>query len=692
MQDLNLIPSTFLKGVGPGTADRLQKLEIYSIQDILFHLPFRYQDRTAIRPMVGLRMGEQVVLEGEIIELVQPRVGRTKLLCKITDGRGKIHARFFHMAAQQIKSFQVGKKVRCLGEIRLGPLGLELIHPELYFLAETQALLIDENLTPIYPTTEGLSQTVLRNLVRQSLALLNEVSLKEYLPKPSLNKLNFPTLMEALHYVHQPPKHASIELLEQKTHIAHQRLIFEELLAHRLSSLHLKSIFQMQKAIAISPDREIVSTFLKQLPFKLTAAQTRVTQEILNDLARPLPMLRLVQGDVGSGKTIVAALSLLQIISDGNQGALLAPTELLAEQHFQSFKKWFEPFSIQVGLLTSQMKAKDKAATLQALAEGKLAMLIGTHAILENAVQFKRLALIVVDEQHRFGVLQRARLREKGQQEGFFPHQLIMTATPIPRTLAMSAYADLDCSIIDELPPKRQPVVTRIIANTRRDDIWLRIQEERNSGRQIYWVCTLIEESDVLQSQAATHTFELLKAALPNLRVGLLHGRMKASEKEIIMAQFKTGILDLLVATTVIEVGVDVPNASLMIIENAERLGLAQLHQLRGRVGRGAVESICILLYQAPLSALAKARLGIMRETNDGFLIAEKDLELRGPGEMLGTKQTGDIPFRIANLLRDGNLLSKVPAIAELLEKDFPECVQPLIKRWLKQSERCARV
>lgn len=691
--DLSLLPCQHLNGVGKSISERLYHLDIHHVQDLLFHLPYRYVDKTRIYSLREVIPGEHVVVEGEIEAVITPKIGKTRLLCRINDDTGRLSLRFFYINASQRQTLIVGAKVRCYGEVRLGSQGLEMIHPEYRILSEEFDLPIEENLTPIYPTTDGLSQLMFRKLTQQALDLLIQGgALNDILPPAILKTFTFPTLKEALQFVHRPPTDAPVEMLVEGKHITQKRLVFEELLAHRLSLLNLKQSFQIHSAVSLKNKNNLVNKFLKTLPFELTSAQKRVKEEVESDLNKSHPMLRLVQGDVGSGKTVIAALAILQAVESGYQAAVLAPTELLSEQHFRNFQKWFSALDVYVVMLSGQMKAAPKREALAAIADGRASVVIGTHAIFQKKVEFSKLALFVVDEQHRFGVQQRMQLREKGVIGNYYPHQLVMTATPIPRTLAMSVYADLDYSIIDELPPGRTPVLTTVTSNTRRDEILERIREACNLGRQAYWVCTLIEESELLQCKAAEDTVVELRTALPELNIGLIHGRMSATEKNAMMMAFKQGELHLLVATTVIEVGVDVPNASLMIIENAERLGLAQLHQLRGRVGRGAVASHCLLLYQAPLSRLAKERLGVMRETTDGFKIAQRDLELRGPGEVLGTRQTGDVSLRIADLMRDSDLLPAVQQAADILQSEYPEIVALLIKRWLGTSERYGHV
>jgi len=692
-KELSLLPCSQLNGVGKRIAERLAHLGIQCIQDLLFHLPLRYQDRTRVHPIRDLSPGDHAVIEGEIETVTFPKVGRTRLLCRLKDASGRIQLRFFYINASQRQTLSVGARLRCFGEVRMSNLGLEMIHPEYKLVSEQALLPVEDNLTPIYPTTEGLSQLTFRKLTQQALTLLNQGGLlDDILPEKILQDQTLPSLKDALMFVHRPPPHASVDSLLEGTHVSQKRLVFEELLAHRLSLLNLKQSFQVNTAIPLQGSNELQSKFLNKLSFALTAAQQRVVTEVAADMKKPYPMLRLIQGDVGSGKTVVAALAILQAIEADYQAAILAPTELLAEQHYRTFQKWFEPLNISVVMLSGQMKIQPKREALASIKNGNASVVIGTHALFQKDVEFKKLVLIVVDEQHRFGVQQRAQLREKGFYNNEYPHQLIMTATPIPRTLAMSVYADLDYSIIDELPPGRTPVSTIVISNSRRDEVLARIRDACKSRRQVYWVCTLIEESETLQCKAAEETAKELILVLPELKIGLIHGRMSTPEKDTAMSAFKNGLLDLLVATTVIEVGVDVPNASLMVIENAERLGLAQLHQLRGRVGRGAVASHCLLLYQAPLSQFAKQRLAAMRETTDGFKIAQIDLNLRGPGEVLGTRQTGEVSLKIADLIRDSDLLPAVQQAATILQQQHPHLVPLIIKRWLANKERFAHV
>ncbi|MFM5172757.1 ATP-dependent DNA helicase RecG [Aeromonas veronii] len=680
---LDKIPLDSLKGVGSKMLEKLERLGLglATVQDLLFHLPLRYEDRTQVWPIGDLPPGLHGAVEGEIqdTQLVMGR--RRMMVCRISDGTGTLTLRFFNFTAAQKNSLAAGRLIRCFGEVRPGKYGLEMAHPEYKLLGEEQAGQTEEALTPVYPTTEGLRQLTLRNLTDQALAQLDLYGVEELLPAGL-----YPHQIElaaALKLLHRPPPSVALPLLESGQHPAQQRLVLEELLAHNLSVLKVRAQAQTQLARALKPAPELVEQLLGALPFKPTGAQSRVVAEISKDLQQSHPMMRLVQGDVGSGKTLVAALAALQAIGNGCQVGLMAPTELLAEQHAINFAKWLEPLGIGVGWLAGKQKGKAREESLAAIADGSVKMVVGTHAIFQEQVVFQRLALVIIDEQHRFGVHQRLALREKGEREGVHPHQLIMTATPIPRTLAMTAYADLDTSVIDELPPGRTPITTVALPDSRRGDVIERVKLACTEGKQAYWVCTLIEESEVLECQAAEDTAAELQNLLPGLHIGLVHGRMRPVEKQRVMEEFKAGILQLLVATTVIEVGVDVPNASLMIIENPERLGLAQLHQLRGRVGRGAVASHCVLLYHAPLSKTAQSRLGVLRETNDGFLIAQRDLELRGPGELLGTRQTGLADLKIADLVRDQPLIPQVQKMARFLMDRHPSHVEPLIRRWL---------
>ncbi|MDU6409537.1 MAG: ATP-dependent DNA helicase RecG [Yersiniaceae bacterium] len=684
---LDAIPLTSLSGVGASQAGKLAKLGLETLQDLLLHLPLRYEDRTHLYPINDLLPGIFATVEGEVLRTDISFGRRRMMTCQISDGTGVVTLRFFNFNAAMKNSLANGRRVTAYGEIKRGHHGAEIIHPEYRIQGENSEVILQTSLTPVYPATEGIRQATLRKLTDQALELLETVPIAELLPEELRRSMI--SLPQALHTLHRPPPDIRLEDLEKGQHPAQRRLIMEELLAHNLSMLDVRAGAQSYQALPIPHDTQLTQRFLASLPFSPTGAQRRVVAEIEQDLARGFPMMRLVQGDVGSGKTLVAALAALQVIAQGKQVGMMAPTELLAEQHATNFRNWFEPLGIQVGWLAGKQKGKARQAQQEAIASGQVSMVVGTHAIFQEQVQFNGLALVIIDEQHRFGVHQRLALWEKGLEQGFHPHQLIMTATPIPRTLAMTAYADLDTSVIDELPPGRTPVTTVAIPDTRREEIIQRVKGAcQQEGRQAYWVCTLIEESEMLEAQAAEVTWEGLKEALPGLNIGLVHGRMKPQEKQAVMQAFKQGEIQLLVATTVIEVGVDVPNASLMIIENPERLGLAQLHQLRGRVGRGAVASHCVLLYKTPLSKTAQRRLQVLRDSNDGFVIAQQDLEIRGPGELLGTRQTGSAEFKVADLLRDQAMIPEVQRVARHIHQRYPEHAKALIERWLPARAR----
>ncbi len=688
----DLKPVTALRGVGESLAARLRALGVETTQDLLFLLPVRYEDRTRVVHLGEIRPGQRAAVEGEVLLTEIAFRGRRQMLCRISDGSGFLTMRFFHFTAQQHNGLARGVRIRCFGEARRGPNGVEMVHPEYRRIGPDSANLGEEHLTPIYPLTEGITQGRLRQLVGMALDQTAASDLADWLPPSILADSRLPSLREAVQYVHRPPADAPVDLLLEYRHPAQRRLAFEELLAHQLSLKLLRQRIQSDPGWPLAGDGALKARLLSALPFQTTQAQRRVLREIERDLALPKPMLRLVQGDVGCGKTVVAALAATRAVSLGRQVALMAPTELLADQHWQNFQRWFEPLGISVSLLTGRLTGKSRNAALESIRGGLAPVVIGTHALFQEGVEFASLALVIVDEQHRFGVHQRLSLREKGAQGGHQPHQLIMTATPIPRTLAMTAYADLDVSIVDELPPGRTPVRTVVLAESRRDEVVMRIRTACLEGRQAYWVCPLIDESEEMPFQAAEETAAALADALPELAVAVVHGRMPAAAKERTMRRFKDGEIRLLVATTVIEVGVDVPNATLMVIENAERMGLAQLHQLRGRVGRGQHASTCLLLYRAPLSRLARERLSVMRHTNDGFEVARRDLELRGPGELLGTRQTGLAQMRVADLLRDADLLPRVQIAAETLLRDWPAHVAPLIRRWVGHAEQYGRV
>ena len=678
-----------LRGVGPWVAQRLQRLGVDCIGDLLYLLPIRYEDRTEIQPLGALRPGSKVLVEGELelAEVVFRR--RRSFLCRIADGTGSLTLRFFYFNNSQQKQLTRGVRIRCFGDVRAGPTGPEMVHPE-YKVLSLDSDPPDNVLTPVYPTTEGIHQQRLRQLTDQALVILENNPMTDYIRDYLAN--DWPALNDSLRFLHRPPQGSELSALINKTHPCQRRIALEELIAHRLSLRKMSLTRTKEKAFPLKDTQQLIPKLRSELPYQLTGAQELVISEIVTDLAKKVPMHRLLQGDVGSGKTIVAAIAALVAGSSGFQAGFMAPTELLAEQHFDNLTRWLDPLGVKVVTLVGGILGSEREETLKYISSGEARIVVGTHALFQRAVQFKNLALMIVDEQHRFGVAQRLEFKKKGQLGRLSPHQLVMTATPIPRTLAMTVYSDLDCSVIDELPPGRKPVKTVAMPESRRPELVQRVLSHCLSGQQAYWVCPLIEESEVINSQAATDLARELEIALPKLAVGLIHGRMKPHQKESTMQQFKNGELNLLVATTVIEVGVDVPNASLMIIENSERMGLSQLHQLRGRVGRGSQVSSCVLLFKLPISRLARERLSVMRKTSDGFLVAQKDLELRGPGDMLGTRQTGIIQLRVADLMRDMDLLPQVIEFSEKLLCDFPQNVEPLIKRWNNTSSEYAKV
>ncbi len=697
---------TRLSGVGPQLAKKLTRLGIHEIRDLLFHLPFRYQDRTKITPISELKTGTHKLCNGHIIHS-EIRYGRRRsLLVLIADDSGEFIMRLFHFNNSQINSLQPDRWIQCFGEARFGPDMLEMVHPEYRLYDHQPEHVTEDRLTPVYPTTEGVSTAKIRSLVAQAWNLLEEAIPVNGLPASIEHEYGLMPLAEALSIVHQPPPDSDIDALLSGQHPAQQRLALEELLAHHLALFRHRLEWRKQQAPKIVVSTQLWPKLCAELGFQLTNAQDRVIEELIEDLTVEGPTLRLIQGDVGSGKTVVAAAAALTVIESSYQTALMVPTELLVEQHKQNFYKWFHPLGINVGWLTSRLPAAQRRATLARIADGSSQLIIGTHALFQSDVNFHKLGLIIIDEQHRFGVDQRLALREKGMRENEkdeenlhnennheqIPHQVIMSATPIPRSLAMIFYADLDVSNINELPPGRKPVTTVVMPESKRNQVIERIDKVIKHHHQVYWVCPLIDESESLQAQAANETASLLKLALPARRIELIHGRLKPTEKDDIMLAFKQGDIDLLVATTIIEVGVDVANANLMIIESAERLGLAQLHQLRGRVGRGGVQATCVLLYRPPLGHLAKKRLGIMRNSNDGFEIARLDLENRGPGEVLGTRQTGLQQLRVADLRRDRGLMTKIESIAVTLRKHHPQCIDVLIRRWLSHNPEYANV
>ncbi len=680
-QDLQSIQS--LKGVGPKSASLLNNLGIFTIPDAVMHLPFRYEDRSFITPIGEANYQAPVLIEGEIMKSSVVFRGRRMLFTEIYDGTGKLTMRMFNFAMAQHKALEEGKMIRCYGNITPGPNGKQMIHPQYQVFEKDVEIEIEENLTPIYPTTSGLQQNKLKKIIEDSLRFCEEHNLL----KENLNTGNyseFGNLLETLKFLHKPPVNTDIEELIEGKHPAQKSLIKEELIAHMLCAGILKNELEGRTGPSMGNESEEENRFLDTLPFDLTNAQKRSWEEIRNDLTDVKPMRRLLQGDVGSGKTLIAALSTLHSYSNNWQTAFLCPTEILAEQHFNSFQAWFNELGLKTELLTGSTKAKERKLIVKELALGEIDILIGTHAIFQSGVEFKRLGLTIIDEQHRFGVHQRFSMLEKGGKQNSSPHQLIMTATPIPRTLAMTVYGSLETSVIDELPPGRNPVQTSSRPDSLRDRVIKRVEEVCLTGKRAYWVCTLIEDSDELEAQSAEELFKEISNSLPKLKVGLVHGRLKKEDKDFVIKKFREGDIQLLVCTTVIEVGVDVPEATLMIIENPERLGLSQLHQLRGRVGRKAnTDSHCLLLYKEPLSGMAEERIKTMELTNDGFKIAEKDLELRGAGDIYGIRQSGLMDLKIANPIRDSELLVEAQTEALELGKNEKEFAKILVKRWI---------
>jgi ATP-dependent DNA helicase RecG len=678
-------PVQYLRGAGPALAARLRTLGLDTAERLLFHLPLRYEDRRRFTPLADLKDGQAALVRARVEHAKVTYPGRRMLTVSVTDGQGWAALRFFHFNQSQAQAFAPGAWVRAYGVARIGARGAELVHPEYRIAPAADLLAPDTSLTPCYPLTTGVTQQRLRGLIQQALAIgATDPGLAMKLPG-----LGGPATLEALRVIHAPVTEADASRLLAGTHPAQQRLVEEELLAHQLCMRVLRARRRAHNAARLPWPAPLLGELERALPFRLTGAQRRVAGEIAADLGGDAPMMRLVQGDVGSGKTVVAAAAMLAAARAGAQAALMAPTELLAEQHADNLSRWLTPLGTTVALLKGGLAKARRKHVLAALADGTAQVVVGTHAVFQEQAAFGRLALVVIDEQHRFGVQQRIALRDKAPA-GLAPHQLVMTATPIPRTLAQTLYADLDVSVIDELPPGRKPVTTVAISGRRRDEVLARVGEACRAGRRAYWVCTLIEESDVLEAQAAEAMAERLRAELPGVRVGLVHGRLKPAQKDTQMQAFKRGDTQLLVATTVIEVGVDVPEATIMVIDNAERLGLAQLHQLRGRVGRGAAESQCVLLYEPPLSSMARARLDVMRQTHDGFTIAQRDLELRGPGELLGSRQTGEMGFRLADPVRDAPRVPALQALADRWLKDEPVAAAQLVRRWVGDWRRYA--
>lgn len=667
------------RGVGEALAKRLAKLGIYRDEDLLLHLPLRYEDETRLTPVRDLRPGVAAQVEGLVVANEIVLRPRRQLIVRIQEGRAELTLRFLHFYPQQQKQMALGTRIRAFGETRPGFWGDEMVHPRIRVVTEQEAL--PTTLTPIYPTTAGLSQSALRKLIDRA---LNTYPFQESFPPAWRSTYHtLLTLETALQTLHRPPPETAQHTLENRTHPAWQRIKFEELLVQQITLRQAYLARREKNAPSLVATNMLTQQLLSRLPFTLTGAQQRAHAQIIQDLAQNHPMQRLLQGDVGSGKTIVAALAMLHTVAAGYQSALMAPTEILAEQHYAKLQSWFTPLGLEIAWITGSQKKSVRQTLMNRLAEGSLQLAVGTHALIEDPVAIPRLGLAVIDEQHRFGVRQRLALREKGSQSGqITPHILMMSATPIPRTLAMSYYADLDVSVLDELPPGRTPIQTKLVTQARRDEVIARIHHACRSGSQAYWVCPLIEESEALQLQTAQETFANLTTALPDLRIGLLHGRMKPDEKSAIMAEFAAGQCHVLVSTTVIEVGVDVPNATLMVIEHAERFGLAQLHQLRGRVGRGAKQSTCILLYAPPLSENGRVRLKTLFESHDGFVIAQTDLQLRGPGEFIGARQSGVPLLRYADLEADAELIEHVRNLASEAIARYPDCVAQLLKLW----------
>ena len=667
-----------LKGIGPVLVSKLQKLKVHNQYDLLFLLPIRYEDKTSLHKISALVAGEKALIQGFVVLTTVVYRGRRMLISQLSDDTGIITLRFFHFSKQQARRLAKNTVVRCFGQTRKTASGLEMIHPEYQIINPENPAPLEAGLTPIYPTTEGLQQGRLRKIVRAALEQQID-TIEELLPASIVKELGLVPLTESLREIHQPSQK---NIVNDHQSLARKRLIIEELLANQLALKRLKRHTKKEPAMALA-NRLLKESLIKNLPFKLTKSQARVVEEIEMDLKKNRPMMRLLQGDVGSGKTIVAALAMLIAVGSKQQAALMAPTELLAEQHFNNVVSWFEPLGVSVALLKSKLSAKDRRTVLAGIANGTIDIIVGTHALFQPSVVYKNLALVVVDEQHRFGVEQRLSLMKKSSDRNTVPHQLIMTATPIPRTLAMTAYGDLDASIITELPKGRGNIKTIVVPEEKRSQVMDKISKECALGRQSYWVCPLIEESEELNFQAAESTYVFLQEKLKRLSIGLVHGKLSSVKKTKAMENFINGHTNILVATTVIEVGVDVANSSVMVIENAERLGLTQLHQLRGRVGRGRHESVCILLYKKPLSSVAKERLAVIRATNDGFLIAEKDLQLRGPGELLGTRQKGLIGLRIADIMRDAYLLPTINKLTVNIEQNHPDLIEKIVRRWV---------
>jgi len=691
MEDWSEQSVRYLKGVGPKVAEKLLKLGILTQRDVLFHLPLRYEDRTTVTAIGALQAGGKSLVQAEVMQASTNfrRLGRSRrvLVAKLADHSGLLTIRLFYFSARQQQMLEKGNWLRCYGEVRTARGELEMVHPEIEIIDIDDPPALRQNLTPVYPTTEGLHQLSIAKIVRQVIDKLATNGMAETLPSSWLEQHQFPDFKTAMLHLHSPGEQRDTELIAGYAHPAQFRFIVEELTAHRLALLALRARIRVRDNPAIKTSGDLINKFTGQLPFELTQAQKRVTQELMQDFESGKPMMRLLQGDVGCGKTVVAALACLPVVESGFQCALMAPTEILAEQHRRNFSDWLSPMGLQVICLTGADKGARRTQKLKMIASGEANIVIGTHALFQVSVSFQALGFIIIDEQHRFGVDQRLALQKKTTRNEM-PHQLIMTATPIPRTLAMSIYADLDYAQIDEMPPGRKPVITSVVAEQSRGHLIERVARACEQGGQVYWVCTLIEESEALQLESAELTFESLQKQLPAQSIALVHGRMKAAQKQVVIEAFEQGDIDILVATTVIEVGVDVANANIMIIENPERLGLSQIHQLRGRIGRGGRESFCILLVKDKLSTLASRRIDIIRNHQDGFLIAQKDLELRGAGEVLGTRQSGEASFKIADLMRDTRWFTRVNELAELMQRnEYSNMRKQLMQNWIGHKQ-----
>ena len=680
-----------LKGIGEKALIKLNKIGVRSVEDLLFHLPIRYQDKTKITKISSLAEGKKYLIEGIVEKANVIFYKKRMFVVRVSDDTGFMQLRFFYFNKSQMANFSEGRSIRCFGELRFANKIKEMVHPECQFFSQDNIPELEDSLTPVYPITDGLHQYSIRNFIKQSLALLksNKILFPEILPKNILDKYNLVDINSALLSIHKPDKNIIYDDLVGSKNINKRRLVFEELLAHQLIFKRIRSYNKTLLSFQLNNDDKPIKKLISKLPFEPTNAQIIVMEEIIKDMQNKTPMMRLVQGDVGSGKTLVALFGALHAISNGYQVAFMAPTEILSEQHFQSIGQMMEDFDINISLLYGGMKAKEKETIIEDIRLGNIDLVIGTHALIQNNIKFFNLALVIIDEQHKFGVHQRMTLTSKGKNSDKYPHQLILTATPIPRTLAMTLYGNLDYSVIDEMPSGRKEIITIAIPENRREEIFEKIIIQCKEGNQVYWVCPLINESEVLECKAAINTYDELSKELKDINIGLIHGRMKLNAKEKVMHDFRDKKISLLVSTTIIEVGLDIPNATVIIIENSERMGLSQLHQLRGRVGRGNKKSTCILVYKPGLSELAKNRIDILRRCSDGFDIAREDLEIRGPGEILGKKQKGDINYKIANITRDYKFLKDTRECSEVVSDKTSEL---LAKRWITEEIEIGKV